>query len=326
MSRHATRVRRPVPRWLIAMGSVLVLVLVGSWAQALNREGAEEESSAATTTATAPAAEDDTLTVEGDLDQGTAEQATSTVDDVNCTFPTDQAQTAADLQSALRAAVQAKSASVAVSVYDEGTGVWCSYQGSVHFDGTAVARATTLAALLYQAQTEGRTLTATEKGWAELAVVEGDADAAQQLWDAVGTSGMTTFLDAAGMTQTALDEDGRWELMQVTARDQVNLLKALTGDGVLVQKKRGYEQDLLVQAAAGLERGLGVGAPDGTEVGALNGALERESKGWRTSSIGVVTGGGRQYVLAAMCDTNATEAAGWERLGKVAKAIHGVLG
>jgi beta-lactamase class A len=204
--------------------------------------------------------------------------------------------------------------------------VWCSYRGATHFDAASIIKATTVSTMLWQAQRARRALTPTEKAWAKAAITRSDNAAETAIWRHVGAgAGVKRFLTAAGMTRTTLDPAGRWGITQVTARDQVILLRALAQPSLLSAGRRAYILSLMRSVPASQRWGVPAGAPAGTTVANKNGWLPRATKGWRINSIGYVTGRGHRYVIAILSDTNPSMGTGISRIQKVTKTIHRTL-
>jgi hypothetical protein len=90
-----------------------------------------------------------------------------------------------------------------------------------------VIKVTILGALLRKAEDQHRQLTATEAALARSMITMSDNDAASDLWAELGRSYLQHFLDVAGMRHTWLGPGGYWGLTQITANDQVALLRLL---------------------------------------------------------------------------------------------------
>src|SRR6201999_1638737 len=94
-------------------------------------------------------------------------------------------------------------------------------------------------------------------------ITESDDDDATDLWDEVGQARLQQFLDAAGMTETELGRDGYWGLTQVTAHDEMLLLRLLDqANPVLTAASRSYELGLMADVISGQRWGAPAGAPD----------------------------------------------------------------
>ena len=90
-----------------------------------------------------------------------------------------------------------------------------------------MVKVTILSALLREAQEQHRYLTRTEAALAREMITRSDNDAASDLWAEVGRSRLQHFLNLAHMTQTYLGPGGAWGLTQITAYDEVLLLRLL---------------------------------------------------------------------------------------------------
>jgi beta-lactamase class A len=260
-----------------------------------------------------------------------AAMGTTTANNVTCTYPRGLAKgttVTRELQAKIWAAVSSNTARMGVSVYDWNTNVWCSYGGARTFDSASIIKATTLATLLWQRQQGGRPLTATEQSWATAAITESDNTAESSLWADVGYgAGVSTFLKAAGMTQTTIESEseGYWGLTQVTAYDQVVLLRVLADPGLLSVASRNYELTLMRSVEDDQRWGVSDGAPSGATVANKNGWLPGGAAVWTINSIGLITGSGHKYAIAVLSDINPSMSVGVERVEEVSDAINDAL-
>jgi len=239
-----------------------------------------------------------------------------------CAAPAADAALAAGLSSDILAAVAGRAGRYAVAVYDAVTGVTCLLNAGSHFDSASVVKATILAALLRWHQETGRPLTDEERALATLMITQSDNDAATDLWDEVGRARIEHFLDLAGMTQTRLGAGPYWGLTQITARDELTLLRLLTGsNAVLTGYSRGYELGLMAQVIPAQRWGVPAGAPAGVTAHVKNGWLP-DSSGWHINSIGAFTGHGRDYMMAVLSDGEPTMGYGVATIEAVARAVH----
>jgi len=258
-----------------------------------------------------------------------ATMGTKTAHNVTCTYPQGSAKAATvaqELQGKIWAAVSSNSARMGVSVYDWDTNVWCSYAGTRTFDSASIIKATTLATLLWQRQQGGGSLSAAEQSWATEAITESDNDAQSSMWADVGYgAGVSSFLRAVGMNQTTVDPAGDWGLTEVTAHDQVVLLRALDDPGLLSDASRNYELTLMRSVEDDQRWGVSAGAPTGATVANKNGWLPQAASGWTINSIGLITGTGHRYAMAVLSDTNPSMSVGVQRVEEVADAINDAL-
>ncbi len=234
------------------------------------------------------------------------------------TYRTLAGQLSAGIQDALRG----RAGDHAVSVDDTVTGVSCSADSERHFASASIVKAIILAALLRWHQELGTALSLWEQGEATLMITQSDNDAATDLWDEVGMSRLQDFLDLARMDQTELGQDGFWGLTQVTAHDEMLLLKLLArSNSVLTAASRAYQLGLMAQVIPSQRWGTPAGAPAGVTVHVKNGWLP-ESAGWHVNSIGAFTGKGRNYLIAVLTDDNPSEQYGIDTIEAVARAVH----
>ena len=79
-------------------------------------------------------------------------------------------------------------------------------------------------------------------------ITQSDNDAATDLWNEVGQSRLQHFLNLAEMDQTGSATDGYWGLTQVTAHDEMLLLRLLARPNwVLTAASRAYELGLMAR-------------------------------------------------------------------------------
>ena len=224
-----------------------------------------------------------------------------------------------DIERALRGRVSA----VAVGVEDPGEGLQCWLSASEHFDAASVVKVTILGALLYRTQYWHKSLTRTEVAQARAMITESDNDAASDLWTDVGRSFLQHFLDLAGMTHTFLGPGIYWGLTQITASDEMRLLRLLvTKNTVLDTSSRDYALDLMAQVIPSQRWGVTAGAPRGLTAHVKNGWLPLATHGWRIHSIGDFTGRGGGYSIVVLTQDNPSMSYGIDTIEAIAKEIN----
>jgi beta-lactamase class A len=234
------------------------------------------------------------------------------------TYRTLAGQLSAGIQDALRG----RAGDHAVSVDDTVTGVSCSADSERHFASASIVKAIILAALLRWHQELGTALSSWERGEATLMITQSDNDAATDLWDEVGMSRLQDFLDLARMDETELGQDGFWGLTQVTAHDEMLLLKLLARpNSVLTAASRAYQLGLMARVISSQRWGTPAGAPSGVTVHVKNGWLP-DGSGWHVNSIGAFTGDDRNYLIAVLTDENESEQEGIDTIEAVARVVH----
>jgi beta-lactamase class A len=224
-----------------------------------------------------------------------------------------------DIESALRGRVSA----VAVGVEDPGEGLQCWLNASEHFDSASVVKVTILGALLYRTQAWHKSLTRTEVAQARAMITESDNDAASYLWTDVGRSYLQHFLDLAGMTHTYLGPGIYWGLTQITASDEMRLLRLLAAKNtVLDTSSRDYALDLMARVIPSQRWGVTAGAPRGLTVHVKNGWLPLATGGWRIHSIGDFTGRGDGYSIVVLTQDNPSMSYGIDTIEAIAEAVN----
>ncbi|HEY7278451.1 MAG TPA: serine hydrolase [Trebonia sp.] len=238
------------------------------------------------------------------------------------TSPTADWRLAARLSADIGRALRGRAGHHAVTVYDAVTGVSCHAGGGRHFDSASIVKAIILAALLRCHQETGEPLSPLEEQRATLMITRSDNDAATGLWNELGTRRLQDFLDLAKMDQTRLGADGRWGLTQVTAHDEMLLLKLLTRpNSLLWPKSREYELGLMARVIPSQRWGTPAGVPAGVTVHVKNG-WRPDTAGWHINSIGAFAGTGKNYLIAVLTDDNPSERYGIDTIEAVAQVVH----
>lgn len=225
------------------------------------------------------------------------------------------------LSTAMGAVTVPSGAKVSAAVLDLDSGDSAVY-GDTAFDTASIVKVDILATLLLQAQDAGRHLTATEKAYATKMIENSDNTSASELWDVIGKA---AGLDAAnkrfGLTDTEGGDGALWGLTQTTAADQLTLLQQVFGDdSKLSEASRSYLQGLMKTIESDQRWGVSAAA-DGSEFALKNGWLARSSTGlWDVNSIGRVTVGGTDYLVAVLSNGTVSQAKGISLVEGAAKA------
>ncbi|MFF4117777.1 serine hydrolase [Streptomyces sp. NPDC001714] len=228
------------------------------------------------------------------------------------------------LSSALGKVTVPSGAKVSAAVLDLDSGDSATY-GHSAFDTASIVKVDILATLLLQAQDADRHLTATEKAYATKMIENSDNTAASQLWDVIGKA---AGLDAAnrrfGLTSTEGGDGALWGLTQTTAADQLTLLQQVFGDdSKLSEASREYIRGLMKTVESDQRWGVSAAA-DGSQFALKNGWLARSTTGlWDVNSIGRVTVGGTDYLVAVLSKGTVSQAKGISLVEAAAKAAVG---
>ncbi|MFJ9707592.1 serine hydrolase [Streptomyces sp. NPDC101234] len=228
------------------------------------------------------------------------------------------------LSTALKSVTVPSGAKVSAAVLDLDSGDSAAY-GDAAFDTASIVKVDILAALLLQAQDAGRHLTATEKAYATKMIENSDNTSASELWDIIGKA---AGLDAAnkrfGLTGTEGGDGALWGLTQTTAADQLTLLRQVFGDdSKLSEASQAYIQGLMKTVESDQRWGVSAAA-DGSQFALKNGWLARSTTGlWDVNSIGRVTVGGTDYLVAVLSNGTVSQAKGISLVEAAAKAAVG---
>ncbi|MFJ1564499.1 serine hydrolase [Streptomyces erythrochromogenes] len=228
-----------------------------------------------------------------------------------------RAKLAADVETAVREAAEGAEGHAAVAVLDLSTGASAS-AGTTEtddheFDTASIVKVDILAALLLQADDDGRSLTAQERQWATVMIENSDNAAANALWDAIGGGqGLAKANARLGLTETVPGDGAYWGLTRTTPDDQLRLLRAVFGeDSVLSADAREYLCGLMGSIAADQDWGVSAAADDPGSAQLKNGWLARSGTGlWVTNSIGRVEVAGHTLLLAVLCDGQTSQESG----------------
>jgi len=223
----------------------------------------------------------------------------------------------------IQAARRGRSSTVAVWVDAPGAGVTCSLSGSSHFDSASIVKVTILGATLRKALDQHRFLTSNETALLRAMITKSDNNAASTLWARLGHTYLQHFLNLAGMRQTVLGPGGFWGLTQVTAHDEMLLLRVLlTSNPVLSGNSRAYALSLMAQVISSQRWGVPAGAPRTVTVQVKNGWLPRAAHGWRINSIGGFTSAKGWYSIVVLTMDNPTMSYGIATVEGIARVIH----
>lgn len=230
---------------------------------------------------------------------------------------------AARLSQDIAAALHGRDGASALALYDRTTATSCTFRAKTAFDSASVVKVTILGALLRQAMEQHRGLTAREMKLTTAMITKSDNDSTNALWHQIGPAGIQHFLTLAGMRDTVPGPKGCWGHTQVTADDQLKLLRLLTSDNsVLDRDARAYALRLMNRVVPQQRWGTPAGAPATATVQVKNGWLPRATNGWRVHSVGVFTGGGHDYGMAVLSQDNRTMDDGVATIEGAARAIN----
>ncbi|MFE7283391.1 serine hydrolase [Streptomyces noursei] len=263
------------------------------------------------------------LTAWSTASPASASTGSDTVGDARVLCTSDRPGLAPTLSHDLADALQDRRGTSAVALYDRPSGTSCEFQAGTSFDSASVVKVTVLGTLLRQAEEAHRTLTPHEVALTTAMITKSDNASTDALWHQVGRPAVQHFLDLAGMRHTVPGPGGSWGLTQITAADQLTLLRLLTTDNaVLGTASRAYALDLMRKVVPEQRWGVPAGAPASATAHLKNGWLSRAHQGWRVHSVGVFRGNGNDYGMALLSTGSDTMGYGVATVEAAAKVIH----
>ena len=236
--------------------------------------------------------------------------------------------------SAAASYLSARADTVLAAVYDLGTGrTWHFGHGQPQAEASIVKVDILETLLAEHDQDDGTGLSASDRSLAGQMIQDSDNDAATSLWSEVGGPGRIRSFDArAGLTHTVPSSCvvcpgfawPGWGLTTTTPDDQIALLKQLvTPSSLLTRAERDYALSLMEDVTPSQRWGISGGVPAQVTVALKNGWLPLLGTGsdWQVNSVGWVSGGGRNYLIAVLTTGNPTDQYGIDTIGALAAVV-----
>jgi len=228
---------------------------------------------------------------------------------------------------------------VLAAVYDLRTGrTWHLGQGGPQAEASVVKLDVLETLLSERGQGDGIGLSASEQTLAEQMIEDSDNNAATSLWYAVGGAArIRSFNARAGLTGTTPSSCvvcpgfawPGWGLTTTTADDQIALLRQLVTPGsVLTNTAREYAVSLMRDVTPSQRWGVSGGVPAQVAVALKDGWLPLRGTGsdWQVNSVGWVSGGGRNYLMAVLSTGNPSQQYGIDTIDRLAAMVWQHLG
>ncbi|MFF8092888.1 serine hydrolase [Streptomyces sp. NPDC016675] len=200
---------------------------------------------------------------------------------------------------------------MSVAMLDVDSGAMATY-GHDAFDTASIVKVNILAALLLQAQDQGRSLSAEERVQSAAVIQKSDNESTSALWTRIGSApGLDAANERLGLSRTRGGGGTVWGITQTTAEDQIRLLQSVFGDkSPLSEASRAYIQDLMRHVVGSQAWGVSAAADSGTTA-LKNGWLKRtQTEKWDVNSIGRIEHEGRVYLMAVLLDGCSTQEVG----------------
>lgn len=244
-----------------------------------------------------------------------------------CRSPT-RPRLAAWISRGIERALAGRASRIGLAIADPRYGLTCALHRTWHFASASAIKPTIICALLYKIHGPSH-LTSGQRRLAWRMITESDNAAASELWDEVGLAGLQRFLDAGSMRHTTLD-DFAWGFSQLTAQDELTLLKVLTTHGnVLSSQSQSYVLWLMSKVTPSQRWGVSAAAPADVTVSLKNGWLPDPFTGrWHIDSIGAIRSLGLYrsrhiaYQIAVLTDGNRSETYGIDTVQAAARVIN----
>lgn len=243
-----------------------------------------------------------------------------------CVAPSDPAR-ASRLSRDLLDVLRRRYSTVALAVDDRRAGLSCRMGGDWRFTSASLVKLAVLCALLRRHMEERQHLSQSELNRTAAMITASDYAATSALWRQLGPAGLQHFLNLAGMTHTVPGPGGYWGLTQITAEDEMTLLKLLaTSNSVLDSASRRYALNLMGNVIPSQRWGVPAGAPAGVTVAVQDGWMPRRPGDWLVNSIGSFTGRSSDYQIVVLTQDNPAMAYGAATIADAAGVIHRDLG
>ena len=224
-----------------------------------------------------------------------------------------------------------RAGTVLAAVYDVGTGqTWRLGLGQPQAEASVVKLDVLETLLAERDQDQETGLSASDQSLAEEMIEDSDNAAATSLWYEVGGAArIRSFNTEAGLTHTApspcvvcagFSWPG-WGLTTTTPDDQIALLRQLvTPSTLLTSAERDYALSLMENVTPSQRWGVSGGVPAQVTVALKNGWLPLlgTDSDYQINSVGWVSGGGRNYLMAVLTTGNPTEQYGIDTIDQLA--------
>jgi Beta-lactamase enzyme family len=241
------------------------------------------------------------------------------------------------LGTAAASYLSTRTGTVLAAVYDVRTGqTWRLGQGQPQAEASVV-KLDVLETLLAERGGDGG-LSASDASLATRMIEDSDNTAATSLWNEVGGPARIRVFNAeAGLTQTTpspcvvcagFSWPG-WGLSTTTPADQIALLrKLITPSSLLTDTERAYALSLLENVTPSQRWGVSGGVPAHVTVALKNGwlPLAGAASDWQINSVGWISGGGRNYLMAVLVAGNPTEQYGIDTIDRLSAMVWQDLG
>ena len=236
----------------------------------------------------------------------------------------------ARLAAALAPVLRRGTGNIAAGVVDAATGAVAVYGGNREFHAASIIKVDILASLLLQHQWSDAPLSAQERSAATEMIEDSNDEAANDLWEAAGEGqGVGVANQELGLRQTTPGDGIYWGLTHTTVDDQLRLLADLAAShSPLSVGSRSYVLGLMRHVAAGQDWGVTAAAVPVATAAVKDGWLpDGSDTTWVINSIGVISRGGHEMLVAVLSSDQPSESAGITQVDAAARAaVSAIIG
>jgi len=214
---------------------------------------------------------------------------------------------------------------VSIAALDTVTGQSMQYGSSSGMVAASAVKAEILVATLLDHQDAGTSLSDADDLRATQMIESSDNDAASALFDEVGgTAAMNAASVRLHMGHISIGDDGYFGFTVTNAQDQITLLKSLVDPASpLDSNGRAYALGLMRNVDTDESWGVTAASDTGSNPAVKNGWLPVDSDEgrWAVTSIGVITAGGHETLLAVFTQHQDEEQYGIDFIERASKLV-----
>ena len=209
--------------------------------------------------------------------------------------------------------------SVGVTVYIPSTNQYYLYNARQQFSMASSIKIPIMLTMLYQVEQQNRSLIDEEAKQLQAMIQSSDNDAAQSLYQEVGTVGVNSFLSSHGLSGILLDPN-TWGTSTASPQAMAHLLASLAAGELLSATGTSYALSLMQNVAPDQRFGVGDTAPQGAIVSMKDGWLLLD-QGWAVNSSGIIQTMGITYIVSVYTVGQASREAGMQILNIICRQI-----
>lgn len=215
---------------------------------------------------------------------------------------------------------------VGVVLYDETRQQYYTYNPDGQFTVASSVKVPIMLTLLTMIEGQGRDLSDGEMYLLTTMIENSNNDSAQALWEEVGGGDtVSSFLRGAGIEGFSGNPDA-WGYSTISPRAMVRLLTLLHEGKILTPQHRALALSLMESIEPDQQTGVGDTAPDGATVAMKDGWVPGPDGLWAMNTSGIVTAGGRTYIVSVYTQDDDSLDDGWAITRTVCGTVAKILG